>query len=138
MKVLFVCTGNTCRSPMAEGIFNFISKGAFSRGLYAEGGSASHNAIKAMEKMGIDIKNHASTQLTKEDVDTADIVLTMTMGHKKMVLSAMPEHEGKVFTIGEYVNGEDVADPYGGDERAYDACAKQLYEYIEKIVEKLK
>ncbi len=137
MKVLFVCTGNTCRSPMAEGIYNSISHGAFSRGLYAEGGSASINAIKAMEKLGIDISHHNSTQLTKEDLENADLVLTMTKGHKGAILSVFPG-EDKVFTIGEYAGGYDVIDPYGGSEEVYEACAEELYSYIERIVEKLK
>ena len=68
----------------------------------------------------------------------ADIVLTMTKGHKMAVLSALPECEKKVFTLGEYVGGIDVTDPYGGDEKAYEACAKQLYDYIKRVVEKLK
>lgn len=138
MKVLFVCTGNTCRSPMAEGIYNHLSEGAFSRGLYAEGGSSSENAIKAMEKMGIDIRGHISTQLTKEDVEESDIVFTMTKGHKMSILSVMPQCEEKVFTIGEYIGGSDVIDPYGGSEEVYEACAEELYSYIERIVEKLK
>ena len=138
MTVLFICTGNTCRSPMAEGIFNSLSEGAISRGLFAEGTKASENAVKAMAKMGIDISEHVSTQLMREDVENADLVLCMTKGHKNAVLSAMPEAEGKVFTVGEYADGADVSDPYGGSEAVYDSCAKELYEYIERIVEKIK
>ncbi|MBQ8002752.1 MAG: low molecular weight protein arginine phosphatase [Clostridia bacterium] len=138
MKVLFVCTGNTCRSPMAEGIFNSISKGAISRGISAEGGNASEKAIVTMEKMGIDISKHVSTQLSVEDINQSDLVLTMTKGHKNIILSVLPMCKDKVFTLGEYAGGSDVADPYGGSEAEYDKCARQLYEYIEKIVEKLK
>lgn len=138
MRVLFVCTGNTCRSPMAEGIYNHISQGAISRGLCAEGGSASEKAIVTMEKMGIDISHHVSQQLTREDVNEADLVLTMTEGHKAVIVNSMPDAEEKVFTIGEYANGKSVSDPYGGDEETYRACANELYEYIERIVEKLK
>ena len=138
MKVLFVCTGNTCRSPMAEGIFNKLSEGGFSRGLMATGEKASENAVKAMAKMGIDISHHVSKQLTIDDVVSADLVLTMTKVHKGAILNVTPQFENKVFAIGEYDQGDDVADPYGGNEALYDACAQELYNYIEKIVEMLK
>ena len=138
MRILFVCTGNTCRSPMAEGIFNSLSEGAFSRGIYAEGGRASENALSVMDKMGIDITGHISTQLTCDDVNEADLVLAMTKVHKAAILSVMPEAKDKVFTLGEYAGGGDISDPYGGDEAVYEKCARELYDYIERIVEKLK
>lgn len=138
MKVLFVCTGNTCRSAMCEGIFNHLSSGAFSRGLYAEGGAASENAIRAMEKMGIDISSHLSKQLTRDDVEEADLVLTMTKNHKTAILSVMPEAKEKVFTLGEYADGDDVSDPFGKNAEAYEQCAEQLRIYIERTIEKIK
>ena len=137
MKVLFVCTGNTCRSPMAEGIFNSLSEGAESRGLFATGARVSENAIKAMEKLGIDISAHISTRLTFADLEESELVLTMTKAHKDAIVSIVPSMDEKVFTLGEYVGGDDVSDPFGSDEAVYETCAKQLYEYIEKVVEKL-
>lgn len=138
MKILFVCTGNTCRSPMAEAIFNGVSEGAFSRGIFADGSHATENAIKVMEEMNLDISEHVSTQLTREDIEEADLILTMTQSHKNMLLQIVPEEKDKIFTIGEYSNGEDIVDPYGGDIEIYRRCAETLKEEIERIVEKLK
>lgn len=141
MSVLFVCTGNTCRSAMAEGIYNHLYKGATSRGVMADEGSpASENAVKVMAKIGIDITNHRAKQLRREDIENADIVICMTGGHKMNVLSLFPEAKEKVFSIREYLHAADVLDPYGRGEEEYERCAEELYEYVQKIViyEKLK
>ena len=138
MRVLFVCTGNTCRSPMAEGIFNRLSEGAFSRGLCVGGERVSENAVKAMQKLGIDISAHVSRQLCGEDIAESGLVLTMTHAHKAAILFAYPEASDKVFSLGEYAGGKDVCDPYGGDEAVYEECARELYVYIERIIGKLK
>ncbi len=138
MKILFVCTGNTCRSPMAEAIFNTISEGAFSRGFSGNGFPATENAVKVMAEMGIDISKHVSKMLTLDDLSDADLVLTMTKAHKNLLTDIAPAEKDKIFTIGEYAGGEDIADPYGGDIEVYRRCAEMLKEEIEKIAEKLK
>ena len=136
-KVLFVCTGNTCRSPMAQGIYNSISDGAFSRGLMVWGAApASDNAVIAMEKMGIDISDHISRGLSVSDLKECDLCLTMTQGHKNIILSHFPEYEDKVFTLGEYAGGADVPDPYGMGVEEYVLCAEKIREYINKVLEK--
>lgn len=137
MKVLFICTGNMCRSPMAEGIYNSLSEGAFSRGLAVpEGCGASKNAITVMKNRGIDITSHKATQLSDADVNDCDVVLTMTKGHRDILLYHYPEARRKIFTLGEYVDGIDISDPYGGNEQVYEACARQIEEYVKKVIEK--
>ncbi len=127
-SVLFVCTGNTCRSPMAEGIFNSMHKNAVaaSAGLFAESGEkASENAVLAAKELGADIKNHKALQLTPAMLDGADLVLTMTESHKR----SLPPME-KIKTLAEF---GDVSDPYGGDIQTYKRCAEQIKKLIEMI-----
>lgn len=152
MNILFVCTGNTCRSPMAEGMFKSLLKEnnidniiAGSAGISAfEGDSANEKAIYTLKNKGIDISEHKSMQLTKEIIKNSDLILTMTMGHKKMIANALPEYSSKVFTIKEYVyiksnedltgKNLDIADPYGLDYYIYEKCAEEIEENLKKII----
>lgn len=142
-EIVFVCTGNTCRSPMAEGIFNSLpDKGYFSTsaGIYAaDGNRASGNAVLAMMDMKIDIRNHRARALTPEILECADLVLTMTKNHKEAILSAFPQFSHKVKTLAEFAQTTgDVSDPYSGDIEIYRSCADEIREHIEKIYNNLK
>jgi len=144
MKFLIVCTGNTCRSPMAEGIMNYLVKAnnmdimVKSAGVFAvDGDRVSTNAIKAMKNKGIDISNYKSTFLHEELINEADIILTMSNSHRVEILRRYPQAKGKTYQINEYALGKnkDISDPFGGDLMTYEIVRDELYCAIEKIIE---
>lgn len=134
MKILFVCTGNTCRSPMAEYLLNKKAKElslpveAKSAGLAAFAGDCvSENAVLAMKKRGIDISAHRARRLTAYDLEESDLVVCMSQSHA----SALPCKEKCIVPPG------GVPDPYGGDERTYDECAASLELFIDALLKEL-
>ncbi len=145
-RVLFVCTGNTCRSPMAEGLFNSLAKKqkidwlAESAGLFVlPGAQVSDNSVKAMQSIGIDISGHKPVQLTADLIKRADLILTMSVSHKQAIASLGTEFTNKTYTLTEYAGSEgDIADPYGGSYEQYYECMLEIKRCAVKAVERCK
>lgn len=140
-SVLFVCSGNTCRSPMAEALLaaKMPELSVSSAGLATVAGlPASIGAIDAMAEYGLNLDYHRSRQLSSYLLADADLVLCMGDSHKQTILSALPELSNKVFTLGEFAGeAQDIADPFGGDADEYAACAAQIAALVDKAAEKI-
>jgi len=137
--IVLVCTGNTCRSPMAEGLLKHKLAGVgdawsgvnvISAGVAAsEGAMASQQAVDVMEAKGIDIACHESRPLSDAIMHRADVVLTMTRGHRAAILAAWPDMSDRVHTL--RPDGGDIADPVGGSVELYEQCARQIGESLD-------
>ena len=143
MNIYFICTGNTCRSPMAEALFqakNLPNMDVRSAGIYAmDGGDISENAKQVISDKGIDFI-HFSRQVNEEDLRWADLVLTMTTAHKQMLGQTFPYVIEKTFTLKEFTKPygpQDVSDPFGGDVQTYRKTFLELDILIEELATKL-
>jgi protein-tyrosine-phosphatase len=149
-RILFVCTGNTCRSPMAEKLFENLVKErgnkdakAFSAGIYAFAGDpASSMAISVMKgEFGIDLTSHRSKVLDIDDIRGAWLILAMTEEHKRMILDIYPESADKLYTLKEYAESADgetsISDPFGGDYENYRECAFEIQSALIDIMDKV-
>ena len=148
MKVMFVCTGNICRSAMAEAMMkNMVKKenkniDIYSCGIFAEDGwNATDNAVEVMKEHNIDLSKHRATNIRSSNIKNMDIILCATTSHKNNVINMYPDLVDKTYTIKEYAgypkNDLDINDPWGYDLSTYRACARKIEDCLEKIMEKI-
>jgi len=141
--ILFVCTGNICRSPMAEALFrhrigNETQWKACSAGTYAGAGlPASDHAIEAMRELGIDLEGHRSQPLTAELVQQTDLIVTMTAGHRFEILQGFPEVGNRVFLIKSFGTSKvpaDIPDPFGGSLNIYKKTRDEIDQALSDLI----
>ncbi len=151
LMVLLVCTGNTCRSPMAEALLRSMLMKRFSH-LFGEGlpapvvavsaglsafpgGAASAEAISVMKQRGLSLVHHQSRALSDRLLMQADLVLTMTQSHRQAIVQKWPELGSKTHLLSN--NHGDVLDPFGGPETVYATCADQIDHYLQSWVDQI-
>ena len=151
MVIVFVCTGNTCRSPMAAALCRHVLTKRFdckpedveqhgvvieSAGLAAGSGSqASPEAVDVMREMDIDLSEHSSQPLTLQLLEQADLVLCMTRSHKQALDAQCPELTSRVHLLCR--DASDVGDPIGGTVDEYRRCANQIQQQLQQWLDEV-
>jgi len=151
MLILLVCTGNTCRSPMAEALFRDMlarrlrcppeeldDRGVMvgSAGLAAMmGGRATPEAIQTMDELGLDLRDHETQPLTEMLVRHADVIYAMTRSHREAIVSQWPDAAERTFVLS--ASGTDISDPIGGPLERYQHCAEQIQSELERRLDEL-
>ena len=145
MNILFVCTGNTCRSCMAEAIFNKLCDiegiTSFSAGLCVIPKSkTSVNSVEVLKNnMKINITDRSAVQITEELIQKSDLIFTMSQSIKSALLQTFANSKDKVFSLNEYVGVQgDIVDPYGEDISIYENTFHTMEKLIILLIAKLK
>jgi protein-tyrosine-phosphatase len=148
--ITVICTGNICRSPMAERLLQhaLIAEEAplntykvNSAGVSAYvGDPASHNSVKALEEVGLDLSDHRSRPLTDQLIDISDLILTMTSGHLEIIRMGNPDLATPVYRFREWIptGSKEVRDPFGGQLEIYLETRDHIAEAIPSILNYLK
>lgn len=148
LEILFVCTGNTCRSPLAEyllkqmlekeNIDDFVIKSAGIN--IVPGSGVSPEVKKILVEEDIEIREHRVRQVDEELITEADIILTMTETHKDVLQQRYCDHTEKIYTLKGFAGSEgrnlDIEDPFGHTESTYRETKKEIREYLDKLIGK--
>lgn len=146
MKIMFICTGNICRSAMAHKLFekklqdnNITDVTVYSSGIFAYNGDmATFDACDAMEEYGVDMSSHKATNTRNSNINEMDLILCATLSHKNSLINMYPELRDKIYTIKEYVGNSkddlDISDPWGYDISVYRRCASQIDTCLDKLI----
>ena len=136
--VCFVCSGNTCRSPMAEAVLNYLGKGRYratSAGTSAcPGDGITFSAEKALKEAGIpsfgshDYKNHRSRQISYSDIANCDRIVAMTGRHRMQLLAAFPEAASKIIAM-----PTDIPDPFMHTDTVYERCLNMIIDGLSEL-----
>lgn len=146
-RVLFVCSGNTCRSPMAATLLRQLWAKAnpgwelevTSAGTSTAAGlPATSHAVTTMKQRGLDLNTHRSQAVALDLLKRSDLVLTMTEHHKAQVRALWPGISDRLFTVGEYAGiKQDVPDPFGGPLTEYERTAATLERLLQAVAERI-
>jgi protein-tyrosine-phosphatase len=141
--VLFVCTGNRYRSPIAAAAFRYMVANTTSASLWKIDSAGTWTipglppvptAIAAAEALGLDITHHISCLLVKEDLGNYNLVLVMEAGHKEAIVCQSPTKSDRVFLLSEVVTGlpYDIPDPMRPDAEESDKIASEIWDLIQR------
>lgn len=139
LKILLVCTGNTCRSSMAQGIAQKIlaEMGQAEKVTISSAGTmawpgygAEPKAIQVLAAKGIDLTSHQTTKLTSPLILESDIIIAMTESHRQQILAMVNNYAGRIYVL-------NVSDPFGGSIEDYEICANQISQHLQQLLPQL-